>query len=130
MKIVGHGIDLVDLPTFQKTLDNSETSFTSRSFTDSEIVSFGEGINRTQKIAGRFAAKEAVLKALGTGFGNGVAFKDIVIERANGCPPTVSLTGGAANIADKLGVTEWWLSISHSEIMAIASVIAVSDRGK
>lgn len=127
MKIVGHGVDLVHLPAFQKTLDNSETSFSSRSFTESEIASFGEGINRTQKIAGRFAAKEAVLKALGTGFGNGIAFTDIVIERVAGNPPTVSLRGGAAKMADKLGVTEWWLSISHSEAMAMASVIAVSD---
>ncbi len=127
MKIVGHGVDLVHLPAFQKLLEHSETAFTSRSFTDGEITSFGEGVNRTQTIAGRFAAKEAVLKAIGTGFGNGIAFTDVEIQRVSGSPPTVSLHGGAAKIAEGREITEWWISISHSEEMVIASVIAVSN---
>lgn len=127
MKILGHGVDLIHLPSFQQLLENSESEFTSRSFTDEEISEFTAGPKRIEKIAGHFAAKEAVLKALGTGFGIGVAFTDICIRREAGKPPEVTLTGGAAKIAEQLGINDWQLSISHSEEMAMASVIAISD---
>jgi holo-[acyl-carrier protein] synthase len=77
-------------------------------------------------LAGRFAAKEAVLKALGTGFGNGVAFSDVIIRRAPGAPPQVRLSGGAAKAAKERGVVEWHLSISHAGSVAMASAIAIS----
>ena len=126
MKIVGHGIDLVHLPEFEKLLELSETAFTSRSFSKTEINAFTKGPKRLEQIAGRFAAKEAALKALGTGFGNGIALTDVQISREPSAPPKIQVSGGAAKMADQLGIVEWWLSISHSGDMAIASVIAVS----
>ena len=67
----------------------------------------------------------SLLKALGTGFGAGVAFTDVVIHRAPGAAPEVQLTGGAAKAADALGVTVWRLSISHAGGLAMASVLAL-----
>ena len=75
--------------------------------------------------AGRFAAKEAVLKAIGTGFGAGVAFTDVMIHRAPGAAPEVRLSGGAAQAATALGVTAWQLSITHAGGIAMASVLAL-----
>ena len=65
------------------------------------------------------------MKALGTGFGDGVAFNDIEIHREDGSPPEVRLTGGAAVAAACIGVVRWQLSISHTSTMAMASVIAI-----
>jgi holo-[acyl-carrier protein] synthase len=65
------------------------------------------------------------MKALGTGFGDGVAFNDIEIHREDGSPPEVRLTGGAAVAAARIGVVRWQLSISHTSTMAMASVIAI-----
>jgi holo-[acyl-carrier protein] synthase len=126
MKIVGHGIDVVQITELEQLLKLSETAFTSRSFSDREIAMFPEGHRRLEHIAGRFAAKEAVLKALGTGFGNGTAFTDIEIERTPGSPPQILVSGGVEEKANQRGVCEWWLSISHSGDVVIASVIAVS----
>jgi holo-[acyl-carrier protein] synthase len=127
LKLVGHGIDIVSLPDFRRLMESSETAFISRTFVQSEIAQFPEGPSRVQHIAGRFAAKEATLKALGVGFGNGISFKDIQITRDNGRPPIVTLGGGAAAMAQQIGITNWQLSISHSEGTAIASVIATAE---
>jgi holo-[acyl-carrier protein] synthase len=129
LKLVGHGIDIVSLSDFRRLMEFSETAFISRTFTQSEIVQIPDGSSRVQHIAGRFAAKEATLKALGVGFGNGVSFKDIEITRENGKPPIVTLGGGASTVALKIGITNWQLSISHSENTVIASAIATSEKG-
>src|SRR5215203_5876565 len=97
----------------------------SRCFLPEELSEIGEGPDRIERLAGRFAAKEAVLKALGTGFGDGVGFADVVIHRAVGAAPQVRLTGGAARAAAEKGISAWQLSISHTRTMAIASAIAI-----
>lgn len=96
-----------------------------RCFLQPELDEVGDGPDRIERLAGRFAAKEAVLKALGTGFGAGVAFTDVVIRRKLGAAPEVQLTGGAAKAAEVLGVTDWRLSISHAGGLAMASVLAL-----
>lgn len=96
-----------------------------RCFVQAELDEIGDGVDRIERLSGRFAAKEAVLKALGTGFGAGVAFTDVLIHRAPGAAPEVRLTGGAAKAAAALGVTAWQLSISHAGGMAMASVLAL-----
>jgi len=96
-----------------------------RCFVQAELEEIGGSVDRVERLAGRFAAKEAVLKALGTGFGAGVAFTDVVIHRQPGGPPQVQLVGGAAKAAQALGVTGWRLSISHSGGLAMASAIAL-----
>jgi holo-[acyl-carrier protein] synthase len=125
VNIVGHGIDLVDIADIRSWIEDPRDPLIPRCFIQEELDEIGDGPNRTERLAGRFAAKEAVLKALGTGFGAGVAFSDVIIQRAAGTPPQVRLTGGAARVAANLGVVEWRLSISHTNAMAMASVIAI-----
>ncbi len=125
MNVIGHGIDLVDVAAMRRWIDDPRNPLTPRCFVQSELDEIGDGADRIERLAGRFAAKEAVLKALGTGFGAGVAFTDVVIHRSPGMAPDVRLTGGAANAAAALGVTAWLLSISHAGGVAMASVLAL-----
>lgn len=127
MSVIGHGIDLVEVAALRRWIEDPRDPLVPRCFTTDEIAEIGEGPDRIQRLAGRFAAKEAVLKALGTGFGDGVAFKDVVVCRKPGGPPEVVLSGGAALAAQGLGVTDWRLSISHAGSMAIASAIALGN---
>ena len=127
MNVVGHGIDLVEVAALRRWIEDPRDPLIPRCFTDDELAEIGSGPDRIERLAGRFAAKEAVLKALGTGFGDGVAFKDVVVRRKPGGPPEVVLSGGAALAAQVRGVTGWRLSISHAGGMAIASAIALVD---
>jgi len=127
VNIVGHGIDLVDIAEMRRWIDDPRDPLIPRCFLQEELDEVADGPDRVERLAGRFAAKEAVLKALGTGFGAGVAFSDVIIHRAAGAPPQVRLTGGAAKAAAERGITEWRLSISHAGAMAIASAIAIGS---
>jgi len=125
VNIIGHGIDLVDIGELRRWIEDPRDPLIPRCFVQTELDEIGDGPNRIERLAGRFAAKEAVLKALGTGFGDGVAFSDVVIHRSAGAPPGVRLTGGAAKAAAELLITEWRLSISHTGTIAVASAIAI-----
>jgi len=127
MKVVGHGVDLVEIASIQRWIDDPRNPLIPRCFTPLELDEIGDGQNRVERLAGTFAAKEAVLKALGTGFGAGVAFTDVVIHRVPGAPPQVNLCGGAAKAAKDQGITTWQLSITHAGGMAMASVLAIDD---
>ena len=126
MNVVGHGIDLVDVAEMRRWIDDSRDPLIPRCFVPAELDEIGDGVDRIERLAGRFAAKEAVLKAIGTGFGAGVAFTDVAIHRAPGAVPEVRLSGGAAKAAAALGVTAWRISISHAGGIAMASVLALS----
>ena len=125
MHVVGHGIDLVDIAGIRRWIEDSRDPLIPRCFVQAELDEIGDGVHRIERLAGRFAAKEAVLKAIGTGFGAGVAFTDVMIHRAPGAAPEVRLSGGAAQAATALGVTAWQLSISHAGGIAMASVLAL-----
>ena len=125
MSVIGHGIDLVDVAEMRRWIDDPRDPLIPRCFVQAELDEIGVGADRIERLAGRVAAKEAVLKALGTGFGAGVAFTDVVIHRAPGTTPEVRLSGGAAKAAAALGVTAWRLSISHTSGLAMASVLAL-----
>jgi holo-[acyl-carrier protein] synthase len=127
MGIVGHGIDIADIESFGRLLDDREGDFFVRCFTESERLSVNDTINSIQRLAGKFAAKEAVAKALGTGFDGSVAPSDIEVLSTDKGDPIINLHGGAAEAAAGLHISKWWVSISHSPIVAIASVIALSD---
>jgi len=129
VSIVGHGVDLVDIAQLRRWIDDPRDPLIPRCFTQDELDEIGDGPNRIERLAGRFAAKEAVLKALGSGFGAGVAFSDVIIHRDTGGPPHVRLVGGAARAAADLGVTGWQLSISHTDTTAMASAIALAGAG-
>lgn len=125
MNVIGHGIDLVEVAELRRWVEDPRDPLIPRCFMQAELDEIGDGPDRIDRLAGRFAAKEAVLKALGTGFGAGVAFTDVVIHRAPGAAPEVQLGGGAAKAAAALGVSAWRLSISHSGGLAMASVLAL-----
>ena len=125
MNVVGHGIDVVDVAKIRRWIEDSRDPLIPRCFVQNELDEIGDGVHRVERLAGRFAAKEAVLKAIGTGFGAGVAFTDVVIQRAPGAAPEIRLSGGAAQAAAALGVTAWKLSISHAGGIAMASVLAL-----
>jgi holo-[acyl-carrier protein] synthase len=125
--VIGHGIDLVDVAELRRWIEDPRDPLIPRCFIQSELDEIGNGPDRIERLAGRFAAKEAVLKALGTGFGAGVAFTDVIIQRVLGAPPDVRLTGGAAQAAARLGVSAWRLSISHAGGMAMASALALGE---
>lgn len=125
MTIVGHGVDIVEVSRIRAMLARHEDQFLDRCFTPAE-QSYAEaaGKRRDERLAGRFAAKEAVLKALGTGWRHGIAWTEIEVTPDDAGAPKLSLTGQARAFADSLGATVWHLSISHTETHAIASVIA------
>jgi holo-[acyl-carrier protein] synthase len=126
MRILGHGIDLVQFDSLQRLLSHGEHDFIEEYFTDAERARIPDGVHRLAHLAGQFAAKEAVTKALGTGFGNGVAFGDVEVARTEEGAPIVHLRGEAAARAATLGVDAWFVSISHDDTAAIASTIAVA----
>ncbi len=119
-----HGVDLIEVSRIREMLEEHGDSFLSRCFTETEqsVSNVSSDETRYQRYAARFAAKEAVMKALGTGWGNGVGWKDISVESIDG-PPKVHLSGGAEKRASELGINHWALSLSHTELHAIASVI-------
>jgi holo-[acyl-carrier protein] synthase len=123
--IIAHGVDLVDIAETERLLREPTGQFLIRCFTPGEQASAGDGTERSSRLSGRFAVKEAVMKALGTGFGEGVGFLDIeVITSASGAP-SLLLKGAALDRANTLGISRWLVSTSHEAGVAMASVIAL-----
>ena len=114
------GVDIIKIPRIQQVLDRYGQRFLKRVFTPDEIA-YCRG--RAPNLAGRFAAKEATMKALGTGV-RGVNWKDIEVVRAESGAPSVKLHGRAEQRAERLRVGEISLSISHSREYAVAFVVA------
>jgi holo-[acyl-carrier protein] synthase len=127
VNLIGHGIDLVEIAEMQRWIEHPDNPFLPRCFSAAELYEISDGPDRIEHLAGRFAAKEAVMKALGTGFGGGVAFSDITIHRSPGSSPQVRLSGGAAKVATARGIIEWHLSISHAGGIAMASALALGQ---
>lgn len=125
--IVGVGIDIVAVARIRAALERGRigTRFCTRVFTPEEAAYCAGRHNAYESYAARFAAKEATMKALGRGFGEGVGWQDIEVARGVGAP-TVRLTGGALVRAQALGVSRIHLSLSHAAGLAVAYVIAES----
>ena len=98
--------------------------FIRRVYTDHEIGYCSTKKASTQHYAGRWAAKEAVLKALGTGWRRGISWRDIEVRLEPSGQPKVALSGRCAELADDMGIARWHVSLSHTPTSAIASVIA------
>lgn len=128
MSIVGHGVDIIDTDRVQRMIESHGEHFLSRVFTAGERQYAAANTKRlAEHLAGRFAAKEAILKALGTGWSGGIAWTDAEVVREPSGRPTVQLHGRCAELAEELGITQWWLSISHIRTHAVASAIAVRE---
>ena len=111
MDIIGHGIDVTDIDTFDRLLGDRDGDFLIRCFTESEIRSAGNLANSTEH--------------LGTGFDGSVAPSDIEVMNSGRGKPTITLHGEAAKVAAQLHISTWCISISHSRTVAIASAIAL-----
>ena len=114
------GIDLLEIERMQAAVERHGSRFLNRIFTERELFEVGHS---TASLAARFAAKEAVSKALGTGIGV-VAWCEIEILRGPNRQPELHLHGRAATLACELGLKEWSLSLSHSQSQAVAVVVA------
>lgn len=118
------GIDLIEISRLQEAFDKHGDRFRTRVFTDRELAEVGD---RIESLAARWAAKEAVAKAFGTGIGN-VQWKDIEILRGPNREPVLHLHGYAKDLAEKEGLTTWAISLSHTEIYAVATAVALGER--
>jgi holo-[acyl-carrier protein] synthase len=125
MTIVGLGVDITDIPRVADVFKRYGDRFLRRVFTDGEIAYCTRRRNPVPHLAGRFAAKEAAMKALGTGHSRGVLWKDIEVVRHPGSAPQLRLHGGAAARAERLNVRNSLLTITHAEALAMAQVILV-----
>jgi holo-[acyl-carrier protein] synthase len=126
MNIIGIGLDATDLPRIRRTLERYGERFLRRVFTEQEIAYCTRRRDPVPHLAGRFAAKEAGMKALGTGHSRGVLWKDIEVIRGGG-PPQLRFHGGAARRAEAMHVRKGLVTITHSEALAMAQVLLLTD---
>ncbi len=128
MEIVAHGIDLVDFPRIREMVNRHGKRFLNKVFTAAEQAYAKSNRNGTQTLAGRFAAKEAVLKLMGTGWRGKIAWTDIEIINNPAGQPEVALDGEVKKIAKKLGIKYISISITHTANFAIASAVALAKK--
>ena len=130
MPILGHGIDIVETARIKQLVEAHGQHFLDRCFTPAEQEYCARSPKRYyEHLAGRFAAKEAVLKVLGTGWRGGIAWTDIEVLKEPSGQPKIALTGESLKIATELGIARWHISISHIETHATASAIGMKAPG-
>jgi holo-[acyl-carrier protein] synthase len=126
-RISGTGVDVIEVERIERALTRPSTGarFRARVYTPGEIrYCESRGRPRYQSYAARFAAKEATMKALGTGWNRNVGWNEIEVVRERGQPPSIALSGKAAAFAERQRITRFHLSITHTATQAIAHVIA------
>jgi len=121
--IVGTGIDIAEVERIAQSIARFGARFKERVFTADEIRYCESKANKAERYAARFAAKEAGMKAIGTGWSHGVRWQDIEVRRLPGGRPTVVFHGKAGEIFAKLGGVRAHLSITHTKESAMAYVI-------
>jgi holo-[acyl-carrier protein] synthase len=124
--IVGTGVDIAEVARIRQSVERFGERFLHRVFTDGEILYCSRKANQYESFAARFAAKEAAMKALGTGWNHGVRWRDVEVVRPRGQRPTIQFHGAAAEFAEKLGTKNIALSITHTSEQALAHVILES----
>ncbi len=125
MNIIGIGTDIVETLRIAQMIERHGELFLLRVFTPYEVEYCSARKAATQHYAGRWAAKEAVLKALGTGWSRGIAWRDIEVRNEIGGKPHVVLDGGALDVSRRLGIEHLLISISHCRAYATAYALAV-----
>ncbi len=121
--IVGTGVDLAEVPRIRASIERFGTRFIDRIYTPAEIEYVERKANRYERYAARFAAKEAGMKAIGTGWKRGVRWRDFEVANLPSGKPTLRLHGVAAQVAEKLGVRNVSLSLTHTAELGMAHVI-------
>ncbi len=125
MHVIGIGTDIVECLRIAQMIERHGELFINRVYTPHEIRYCQSRRQATQHFAGRWAAKEAVLKALGTGWRKGISWRDIEIRNQPGGKPVVGLRGGARDVVEQLHIREMLISISHCRSHATAYAIAL-----
>lgn len=123
--IIGLGTDIIEIVRIGEMIERHGEIFLTRVFTDDEIAYCQRRKENSQHFAGRWAAKEAVMKTLGTGFIKGIGWKEIEIISTKSGQPFIKLSGGTGDFAGKLGIKEILVTISHCRTYATATAIAV-----
>ena len=123
--IVGLGTDIIEVVRIGEMIERHGELFLQRVYTEQEIRYCQRKKGAMQHYAGRWAAKEAVMKTLGTGFSKGVGFKDIEVCSKKSGQPYIVLHGGAAEVAARLGIDEVLMTISHCRAYATATAVAM-----
>ncbi len=121
--IVGTGVDLAEVGRIRASIEKFGTKFVGRIYTPAEIAYVERKANRFERYAARFAAKEAGMKAIGTGWRHGVRWQDFEVANLPSGKPTLRFHGVAAKFAEKLGVRNVALSITHTSELGMAHVI-------
>ncbi|MFN9369712.1 MAG: holo-ACP synthase [Planctomycetia bacterium] len=127
MKVLGIGTDITECLRIAQMIERHGELFVDRVYTSAEIDYCRSRRMATQHFAGRWAAKEAVLKALGTGWRRGISWRDVEVMNAPGGRPQTVLRGGARDVADKLGIRCMLVSISHCRSHATAYAVALDE---
>jgi len=125
MNVVGIGTDIVECLRIAQMIERHGEVFINRVYTEHEINYCSARKAATQHYAGRWAAKEAVLKALGTGWRRGISWRDIEVRNLPQGQPTIALRGGARDVVEKLGIGQVLISISHCRTHATAYALAL-----
>jgi holo-[acyl-carrier protein] synthase len=121
--IIGTGVDVAEVERLQEAIERHGERFLHRVFTPLEIDYCRAHRNATERLAARFAAKEALMKALGTGWRKGIRWRDIEVANASSGKPELKLSGKALEIFQALGGARLHLSLTHTESIALAQVI-------
>jgi holo-[acyl-carrier protein] synthase len=127
MNVIGIGTDIVECLRIAQMIERHGELFLTRVYTPYEINYCSARKAATQHYAGRWAAKEAVLKALGTGWSRDIQWRDIEVRNETGGQPHIVLDGGALNVSRQLGITKVLISISHCRSHATAYALAVDE---
>lgn len=125
MNILGIGTDIIECLRIAQMIEKHGELFLNRVYTPHEIEYCSARRAATQHYTGRFAAKEAVLKALGTGWTRGIHWQDIEVRNELGGKPNIALGGGARDLCRQVGISEVMITISHCRNYATAFAIAV-----
>lgn len=125
--IAGHGVDLCEVARIRDALERNGEAFARRVFTEAERAYAESSANRMERYAARFAAKEAAMKALGTGWASGVRWHDFEVQNEPSGKPVLLLHGEAAAIAESRGIARIHLSLTHTASNAMASVILEAE---
>lgn len=128
MSVLGIGVDLVECARIEHSLERFGERFLHRVFTDGEIAYSNSMKFPARHLAARFAAKEAVSKAFGTGIGKAMGWRDIDVQKKESGEPFLVLTGGAENLAQQRGVGSALITLSHTDHHAMACVVLQSDQ--
>jgi holo-[acyl-carrier protein] synthase len=125
--VLGVGIDVVEIARVRRLMARWQDRFLRRVFTDDELAYALARHDPAEHLAARFAAKEATLKALGTGLSMGVRWREMEVRRARGQPPTLALSGRTAAVGEARGVRRLHVSLSHDAGLAVAYVLAEGE---